>query len=81
MCQRLKYVKHKSKSISSFKDKTLRYMSIIIDGMDQDKSNVPQSSTNAKEIKAVEPYPFSVVGGHGAWLRIPKLFGKTYLEA
>ena len=37
-------------------------MSIIIDGMDQDKSNVPRSSTNAKEIKAVEPYPFSVVG-------------------
>jgi len=62
MCQRLKYVKHKSKSISLFKDKTLRYMSIIIDGMDQDKSNVPRSSTNAKEIKAVEPYPFSVVG-------------------
>ena len=37
-------------------------MSIIIDGMDQDKSNVPRSSTNAKEIKAVEPYPFSIVG-------------------
>ena len=62
MCQRLKYEHHKSKAIKSFKDGSLRYLSIIIDGMDQDKSNVPRSSTNAKEIKAIEPYAFSVVG-------------------
>ena len=61
-CQKTKYEWHKKKSRKSFAEGLGRWMSVIIDGMDQDKSHIPRCYSQAKDLKALEPLDVSIIG-------------------
>ena len=61
-CQKNKYEWHKKKSRKSFGEGLGRWMSVIIDGMDQDKSNLPRCYSQSKDLKALEPLDISIIG-------------------
>ena len=50
-CQKWKYHdKHVKKGIASFKGKTYKHISMILDGMDQRKTQIPYAYNKAKEV-------------------------------
>jgi hypothetical protein len=63
MGQKWKYTqKHVKKGEQSFEKRTHKYLSIIIDGMDQKKTGIPFAYNGPKAVKELTPYKSSVVG-------------------
>lgn len=63
MCQKWKYKdKHVKKGIASFKGKTYKHLSMILDGMDQRKTQIPYAYNKAKEVADVVAYRTSIIG-------------------
>ena len=63
MSQKDKYSRvHIRKGTESFKKKSYKHLSMIIDGMDQDKTNVPHHWQKPKQMASVVPYKCCVIG-------------------
>ena len=63
MSQKDKYkMEHIKKGTESFKKNSYKHLSMIIDGMDQDKANVPYHWQKPKQMASVVPYKCCVIG-------------------
>ena len=79
MCQKWKYHdKHVKKGIASFKGKTYKHLSMILDGMDQRKTQIPYAYNKAKEVADVLAYRTSIIGVITTGLRLERMSSSRF---